>query len=176
MNYNWFNISNENRKKWEGICPTGEYRIYSVSAVTNVLAGILPEALISKYNSVFISGSATLDGNVYFMANGNRVDASGSAIDQMPFGLAFVGNSISGSGCLIQHGDWVNRTTKPPLEFWDQIRKSGTASYFPLSELPSEAAGKLADLKIDSQNAAFGKLVDVLRRQMDDNLKIELAI
>jgi hypothetical protein len=163
VNYNWFDISNEDRKKWEGICPPGEYRVLSGSAVSSVLAGVLPKALYSKYNSVFIAGSATLDGNVYYMANGNRVDASGSAIDQMPFGLAFVGNSISGSGCLIQHGDYMGRTTKQPRGFWDQIKNSGTASYYPLSELPSEPAGKLTDLKIDSQNAAFGKLVDVLK-------------
>ena len=168
MKYNWFDISNENRNKWEGICPPGEYRIVTGSSVFSVLSGVLPEDLIGKYNSVFIAGSATLDGNVYFMANGNRVDNSGSAIDQMPFGIAFIGNSTSGSGCLIQHGNWVNRTTKPSQEFWDQIKNSGTASYYPLSELPSEPSGKLIDLKIDSQNVAFGKLVEVLMGQLDE--------
>jgi hypothetical protein len=168
MKYDWFDIANEDRSKWEGICPPGEYRVFSGSAVSSVLAGVLPEALIGKYNSVFISGSATLDGIVYFMANGNRVDVSGSAIDQMPFGLAFVGNSISGSGCLIQHGNWVNRTTKQPRGFWDQIKNSGIDSYYPLSELPSESAGKLSDLKIDSQNIAFGKLVEVLKNQVGE--------
>jgi hypothetical protein len=163
MKYNWFDISNEDRNKWEAICPPGEYRIISGSTVSNVLSCVLPDTLIGKYNSVFIAGSATLDGNVYFMANGNRIDANESAIDQMPFGLAFVGNSISGSGCLIQHGNWNNRTTTPPAEFWDHINASGTASYYPLSEMPSDSAGKIADLKIDSQNAAFGKLVEVLK-------------
>jgi hypothetical protein len=168
MKYNWFDISNEDRNKWEGICPPGEYRIVTGSSVSSVLSGVLPEVLIGKYNSVFIAGSATLDGNVYFMANGNRVDTSESAIDQMPFGLAFVGNSTSGSGCLIQHGNWVNRTINPPSGFWNHIMESGTASYYPLSELPSEPAGKLTDLKIDSQNAAFGKLVEILKDQVGE--------
>jgi hypothetical protein len=169
MKYNWFDISNEDRDKWEKICSPGEYRIVTGSAISSVLSSVLPEALITKYNSVFIAGSATLNGVVYFMANGNRVDANGIAIDQMPFGLAFIGNSTtSGSGCLIQHGNWVNRTTNPPADFWNHIIESGTASYYPLSELPSEFAGKLTDLKIDSQNAAFGKLVEVLKEQVGE--------
>ena len=168
MKYDWFDISNEDRQKWEGICPPGEYRVYSGSAIFGVLNGLLPVALIGKYNSIFIAGSATLNGNVYFMANGNRVDSSASAIDQMPFGLAFVGNSASGSGCLIQHGDWAKRSTPQPQGFWDQIKSSGTASFYPLSELPTEPAGKLSDLKVDSQNIAFGKLVEVLKDQVGE--------
>jgi hypothetical protein len=162
MQYNWFDISNEDRKKWEKICPPGEYRVISGGDISSTLSGVLPEVLFRKYNSVLFAGSATTDGLVYFMANGNRIDTGGSAIDQMPFGLAFIDNFPAGSGCLIQHGDWINRTTSPPSDFWDHITESGTPSYFPLSELPKEPAGKLTDLKIDSQNAAYGKLVEIL--------------
>jgi len=76
MKYDWFDISKENKFKWERICPPGEYRIVPAS----VLSSVLPEALISKYNSVFIAGPATLDGKVYYMANGNCVDTSKSAV------------------------------------------------------------------------------------------------
>jgi len=164
MEYDWFNIANEERSKWEGFCPPGEYRILPGI----VFSGLLPNALIGKYNSVFVMGSATPDGNVYYMANGNRVDGADGAIDQMPFGLVFVGDNPAPSGCLIQHGDWGNRTTHPPEEFWRHIAASGTASYYPISEMPNDSAGKITDLKIDSQNAAFGNLVNILKDQVGE--------
>jgi hypothetical protein len=34
--------------------------------------------------------------------------------------------------------------------------------------MPSDSAGKIIDLKIDSQNAAFGKLVEILKVQVDE--------
>ncbi len=164
MKYDWFNIAEEDRNKWEAICPAGEYRVIQAT----VLSGVLPDALINKFNSVFVMGSGTPYGNVYYMANGNRVDDRDAAIDQMPFGLAFVGDYPVPSGCLIQHGDWQNRTIHPPQEFWDHVIASGTASYYPLSEMPSDNAGKITDLKIDSQNEAFGRLVEVMKDQVGE--------
>lgn len=102
------------------------------------------------------------------MANGNRVDSYDNSVDQMPFGLVFIGDGPIPSGCLIQHGDWDNRTTKPPTEFWDLVNASGTNSYYPLSELPSASSGKITDLSINSQHAAFGKLVEVLKDQVGE--------
>ncbi len=163
MKYNWFNVSNEDRKKWEGICQPRDYQIISGNEIPYILNSVLPEALTRKYDSVLIAGSATPDGKVYFMANGNRIDVRGSAVDQMPFGLVFIGNMASGSACLIQHGNWENRSIAPPEDFWAHISGSGIASYFPLSELPCAPSGKLADLKSNSQHAAFGKLVEVLK-------------
>ena len=168
MKYDWFKIDYEDRNKWESICPPGEYRVYSGSAIHTILGSVLPDALINQYNSVFVMGSSTLNGNVYYMANGNRVDDKDGAIDQMPFGVAFVGVNPVPSGCLIQHGDWGNRTTHPPQEFWGHITSSGTASYYPLSEIPSDFAGIITDLKVDSQNTAFGKLVEVLKDQVGE--------
>jgi hypothetical protein len=164
MKYDWFDTSDEDREKWESLCPPFEYRIVPGTA----LSGVLPDALISQYNSVFIMASGTASGNIYFMANGNRVDFSDNAIDQMPFGLAFVGNDPIPSGCLIQHGDWEARTIKPPPEFWDLVLASGTSSFYPLSEMPTNSAGKITDLMIDSQNSAFGKLVDILKDQVGE--------
>ena len=160
--YNWFNTKNEDRAKWESLCPPGEYRIYPGT----VLSSLLPVALITQYNSVFIMASGTPSGIIYYMANGNRVDFRDNAIDQMPFGMAFVGDGPIPSGCLIQHGDWDNRTTNPPPEFWGLITISGTNSFYPLSEIPAENTGRITDLNINSQHMAFGKLVEVLKDQV----------
>jgi len=164
IKYNWRDISTEDRAKWEALCPPGEFRVCSYT----VLSGLLSDTLISQYNSVLIMASGTSSGNIIIMANGNRVDYRDRAIDQMPLGIAFIGDGPIPSGCLLQHGDWYNRTTKPPTEFWDLIKVSGTSSYYPLSELPSTLSGKLADLKINSQHAAFRKLVEVLKDQIGE--------
>jgi len=164
VRYNWFDISNEERDIWESICPVFEYRI----ADPMVLSGVLPNALIKQYTSVFIMASGTSSGNVYYMANGNRIDFSDNAIDQMPFGLAFVGSTPIPSGCLIQHGDWFNRTTYPPNEFWELISASGIAHYYPLSELPIEHVGSITVLNIQSQESAFKTLVDALKDQVEE--------
>ncbi len=163
MKYDYSNIDNEDREKWEKICPTDEYRVYSGKEVDLIFAGILPADLYSQFTSVFVSASSTDNGKVYYMANGNRIDYKDRAIDQMPFGFAFIGDSISGSGILIQHGDWINRTTHPPISFWRHITASGSTKYYPLSEMPAKKEGPLSDLKIDSQNEAFGKLIYKLR-------------
>lgn len=162
MEYNWFNIADEDRSKWEATCPPNQFRVISGSSM-HILYPILPSELIDKYDSVLIAGSAVAGGTVYYMANGNRIDASASAIDQMPFGIAFVGQNASGSACLIQHGDYENRTTYPPIDFWSQARQSGLFDYYPLQELPAKSAGKLSELKVKSQLDAF----EILRSQIE---------
>lgn len=162
MKFNWFPISKESRAKWEEICPPSEFRVISGSAMQN-LSTILPTELTNQYHSVLIAGSPVAGGTVYYMANGNRIDASGSAIDQMPFGLAFVGQNASGSACLIQHGNYENRTTYPPDDFWVQVKESGIYNYYPLQELPTKSAGKLSELNVKSQFEAF----EILRTQIE---------
>ena len=162
MKFNWFSITNESRDKWQEICPPNEYRVISGSTMQS-LTTILPVELTEKYHSVVIAGSSIAGGTIYYMANGNRIDASGSSIDQMPFGLAFVGQNASGSACLIQHANYDNRTTYPPADFWEQVRDSGIYNYYPLQELPDKNSGKLSDLIVQSQQDAF----NLLRKQIE---------
>ena len=116
MKFDWFDITNEDRNKSEGICPPEEYRVTE----TKILSGVLPDALINQYNSEFVMGFKTANGYVYYMANGNWVD------------------------------------------YWD----SGTASYYPLPKMPTAPRGKITDLRMGSQNATLGKLVEVLKNQV----------
>lgn len=162
--YNWFNIQNEQRTKWENLCRVGEYRILPSSA----LSGILPDELINQFVNVFIMASGTSSGNVYYMANGNRLDQKDGAIDQMPFGLGFVGNDPIASGTLIQHGNWDGRSTYPPDEFWLQVESSEFSNCFPSSEMPTETSGKITDLKIESQEHAFRYIVNALKKQVGE--------
>lgn len=162
--YNWFNISTEGRSRWEIICPTDSFTITSGS----ILCGLLPEKLIRKFNSVVVAGSATSTGGVYYLINCNRVDENDKAIDQMPFGFLFLDNNPSGSACLIQHGNWEGRTTNPPSDFWTKIEESGISSRYPLSEMPKNKSGNIADLKIKSQSIAFEELIKALNQGFEE--------
>ena len=163
MKYDFFNIDNEDRGKWDKICPPDEYRVYTGDEVDQLFLNLVPPELYSKFTSVLVVSSSTDSGKVYFMLNGNRIDNKDQAIDQMPFGFAFIGDYVSGSGCLIQHGNWHNRTIKPTTDFWNHITTSGSTKLYPLSEMPENKEGPISDLKIDSQNAAFGTLINKLR-------------
>lgn len=168
MRFNWFPITKESRANWEKICPPNEFRVISGSTIQS-LTTVLPSELTNKYHSVVIAGSPVAGGTIYYMANGNRIDASGSAIDQMPFGIAFVGQTASGSACLIQHGNFENRTTYPPVDFWAQVKESGIYNYYPLQELPDKTSGKLSELNVKSQQDAF----DLLRAQIEPLIENE---
>jgi hypothetical protein len=159
MRYDFFDITQEQRGVWEELCPVNKYRIVPATAIP----GIVPAGLLVKVHSVLVIGSATPDGMAYYMANLNRVDLRDRAIDQQPFGLAFVGTMPVGSGCLIQHGNWPGRTSYPMPDFWSQIQASGLRAYYPLTELPADPAGPVSALARSSQGSAFGILVEQLR-------------
>lgn len=168
MYYDWFNVDDENLDEWKVICPPDEYRVFTREDFQEKLPNLLPNPLTDKYDSVVIAGSATSGGTVYYMVNGNRIDSNARAIDQMPYGLAFIGNNAAGSACLMQHGSYQGRTTYPPTDFWNYVSASGIARYYPLSEIPIDPAGKLSELHIDSQNIAFGKLRDNLEDYLEN--------
>jgi hypothetical protein len=96
------------------------------------------------------------------MLNGHRVDQPAKAIDQMPFGFIDTSGQAPSSGCLIQHGNWPERTTKPPDQFWTHLNASGLGHCFPISELPQQQSGAISELKIQSQIDAFNTLVSKL--------------
>lgn len=170
MNYDWFNIDSQNRAEWDALCPPGQYRVIKPEN----LPGPLPSALTDKFDSLLVLASGATDGTTYFMLNGNRVEHPSNkqpsgAIDQQPFGIAFLGSSSIGSGCLVQHGNWSGRTTTPPSDFWDHVQASGIGQVYPISELPSSPSGRLEDLRVSSQKEAFNTCVIQIRSKFQQN-------
>ncbi|MEE9603997.1 MAG: hypothetical protein V3V70_00370 [Candidatus Scalindua sp.] len=170
MKYDYFNIEDQARKEWENLCPPNEYRVIQKKDFL-MLPGVLPSELTNKYESIFVmaSGDGVENGIVYYMANGNRLDYKDNTIDQQPFGLAFIDNTPIPSGCLIQHGDWEGRTTRPPKEFWDKVSKSEVGQRYPLSELPEKDSGSINDINIKSQNTAFSTLVKQIEHMVKND-------
>ena len=120
----------------------------------------LSPTLEPKIHSVLMmsSGDATT-GRLYMMLNYNRID--GDEIDQMPYGIAYDGDTPIVSGVLVQHGDYDdNRTTELPPDFYEFVSKSGI---YPLQEMPTDHSGYVSDLKIGSQRQAF----ETLKSQFD---------
>ena len=77
--YDWFDISNQDKKVWEQLCPVNEYRIIKPLDFPNVL----PKTLVDKYDSIFVMASGSNNGVAYYMANGNRVDFRASLKTQI---------------------------------------------------------------------------------------------
>jgi hypothetical protein len=102
------------------------------------------------------------------MVNINRVDSADDAIDQEPFGFAFVGDSPTASGCFIHHGKWAGRAAKAPPEFWQHLLASGIHAFYPITSLPASAAGPIGELAVPSQLAAFQALIRRLRRLVEE--------
>ena len=150
MRSSYFDISTENLVDWWDLCPTGEYRVLSPLS----LPALIPDRLIQKVDSSVIAAFGTQGGTVY-MVNLNRVDHRAQAIDQQPFLLAFVGTLPVGSGVLVHHGNWTDRTIRPPAEFWNHIQRSGLGAVWPLSTLPVHSAGSLSELRDFSHGSAF---------------------
>lgn len=159
----WFDTTKEERESWESICPPNEYRVVKPGG----LPAVVPYGLVDKADSILVVASGTESGNVIYMANMHRVDENDYSIDQEPFGLAFLSDDTTTSGCLIHHGKWDDRTTKPPADFWKHVTASGIGNCYPISELPEADSGKISDLNIGSQEGAFQTVCSKLREAFD---------
>ena len=156
-------MSGEDREGWVTLCPPNEYRVVPPSS----LPSVIPDRLRAKINSCLVVSSGDGKGTIYYMVNLNRVDEADSAIDQEPFGFAFVGNDTVTSGCFIHHGDWEGRTRYPPQQFWEHIEASGIHASYGVTSIPNAPAGPVAELNIQSQNEAFQRIVQDLKAQVD---------
>lgn len=165
MKYDWFNISDQDRTEWERLCPLNHYRVLPPTG----LLGPIPSGLTGKYDSVVIAASGTTDGMAFFMINGNRFDRKYGEIDQMPFGIGFIGASGVGSGVLIQHGDWEYRTTPIPSGFYDRVAASGLGTAYPLSTFPPSDYGRLDELFCGAtgQYDAFRTIVKAIQKEVE---------
>lgn len=104
--------------------------------------------------------SGSTEGTAYCMVNVMRADPNDYAIDQQPFGLAFVGPQAYPSGCLVHHGDWPGRTVRyPPVDFSDRILNRGLGLHYPVVELPVKPSGSIHELVVESQHKAFNTVV-----------------
>jgi len=98
------------------------------------------------------------------MMNFNRID--GGEVDQMPYAMTFDGNESIPSGVLIQHANYLGRTTPLPPDFYPYVAASGT---YPLLEMPTNNSGSIFDLKIGSQEEAFRILVTAIEKNFPES-------
>jgi hypothetical protein len=160
----WFDGSDEDAQEWKDLCPENEFRVVKASQ----LPKIVPSRLLDKADSALVIASGTASGDVVYMLNINRVDQTDRAIDQEAFGIAFRSDDTTTSGCLIHHGQWENRTSKPPQCFWDVVAASGIGNCYPIPELPVAKSGTLSELCIKSQEGAFQEVVTKLKAMFDE--------
>ena len=123
----------------------------------------IPTTLRDKINHGVVMASGTSEGNIILVCNLCRVDAKDSAIDQQPFALVVDSLGNAPSGMYLQHGDWLDRTTHPPQQFWDAVAESGVGGFFcPLIPQGCES-GTLESLPESSHGQAFNEMVSRFR-------------
>ncbi len=139
------------------VCPEGEYRIVEAQDVPE---GLVSAGLLAKGHSALLLCSGTDQGRVYFMVNLNRLH--GEEVDQMPYCIAYEGETPIPSGILIQHGSYhCDRTIPLPQDFHQVVQASGL---YPFSTMPENRSGRLDDLLVPSQRSAFQKLVHQIEK------------
>jgi hypothetical protein len=161
--FTWFDTSQEDRSEWQKLCPAGEYRIVSPNSVP----AVIPRGLLNKADSVLVVASGSAEGQILYMVNIHRADTRALAIDQEPFGIIFHGNSPASAGCLLHHGNWQDRTTKPPPQFWIALHSSSIGLCLPLVTLPNTPAGPITQLNNPSQHDAFTALVAKMKEGLE---------
>jgi hypothetical protein len=157
----WFCYPRENKRKLLALCSVNSQRTCSPS----VFAGLLPPKILDKAESVFVMTSGTSNGDIYMMANVNRIDRDNDQvlIDQEPFGFFIPASddcTSLPSGCCIHHGAWEGRTTLAP-GWISGSYTSGELDVYP--PIPFENLVRtLDDPILRSQHKAFQKILSVL--------------
>ena len=125
----------------------------------------LSVSLLAKCDSVLVMRSGSHN-EEYVVANLYRRD--NGAIDQMPFGTAFV-SGYAASGLLTHHGDWDYRTVPgaiaPP--HYHTLSNPSSSAYqqaFATLAMPSQQTGSIYDLTPKSNVDAFDRVVAELKR------------
>lgn len=163
--YSYFKISNKKTRTLQEFCQPNTFRLANQEDMMKI--DILPPDLVKKCDNILIVASGSNDTALsYYMLNCGRIDEKYNAIDQEPLGLICSGSDAYTSGCLIHHGNWINRTTYLTDEFWECISVSGIGNCYPLAEIPQKKSGSISELKIDSQNQAFDELIVKLKQDV----------
>lgn len=177
MGWSYFDASRIPLNDWASICPPNEYRVTPAGLLAPLFARLLtakgapPIGLVAdlnnvqKYPSVFMMASGSHDGNLYYMANINRVDNKAGAIDGMPFGLVYASQVAVGSGALWQHADYLDRSIPIPHDFLTRIGSAAFGTYYPLTTLPPKDKGSISELLPGAQTDAFSHLVTKIKNE-----------
>src|SRR5256885_23823 len=131
MKLDWFRVTEQQAAAYRELCPPDRYRVVKPAE----LPGPLPSDLTRKCDSFLMIASGLSTGGISYMLNAHRVDQKDNAIDQMPFGFIDIPGQGPSSGCLIHHGDWPERTSNPPSNFWAHMQESGLGHCYPISQL-----------------------------------------
>jgi len=150
VKFDYFSLSGQNRSDWETLCPLNSYVVVEPAA----FGFPIPKSLLQKSYKIVVACSGYFDNEItFYMANLLRID--GSEIDQNPFGFAFLGPTATTSGYLIQHGNWINRTTPLTIDRTIDFGNFLGSPNFIVQGIPEHPTGKLSDLQIASHRNAF---------------------
>lgn len=164
--FDFLDTTSENPEDWRDLCPVGEFRVLASGSLPKVI----PQSLREKCVDSLVMGSgSTDDGYAYFVVNLLRKDERDQGVDQQPFCLWFSGSQVAPSGCLVQHGDWEDRTIDVPETFFHEVKKTGIAPFVGLLRLPAGQSGSIASLSGSTHLGAFERVVERVKQENGDD-------
>ena len=156
---NWKPLGSGELQEWRKVISDYPGQPYFKVVKQADLPTSIPTTLRDKINHGVVMASGTPEGNVILVCNLCRVHPKHSAIDQQPFALVLDSLGNAPSGMYLQHGDWLDRTTHPPQQFWDAVAESGVGGFL-CPSIPQECeSGSLANLRESSHGQAFNEMV-----------------
>lgn len=158
MHFDYLALTHQDRQAWEAFCPINSFVVVG----PNEFSFPIPATLLNKALKIVVTSSGYPGNDInFYMANLLRID--GTEIDQTPFGFAFVGSTTTPSGYLIQHGNWINRTTKYVVDRTIDLETDTISFSLVVQDIPDKNKGHLSDLQIASHRNAFTILAERIK-------------
>ena len=137
-------LSPEKRKECERLAEvkgSGWWRIQK-----DEIPSFVPEGMRSKLDGGVMVMLGSSSGVTQLMYGAERVDKPAGELDIQPFGMTVFSSGASTGMALIHHGDWIDRTTPLPPDFWRVASSCSTASYFFANPPEGKTSGSLDEL------------------------------
>ena len=136
-------LTPEQRAELKSLPSTGGWWVVSSEA----LPSAIPVSFRKKLDSaVMVVSGNSVSGTTTLFFNARRIDGRDKAIKHEPFAIVVDPHGVREAGMFLHHGDWPERTTFPPPDFWLQVQVSGVSSYFLATPASGQTAGSLDTL------------------------------
>lgn len=123
---------------------------------------LFPAPFRQKFDSALAIAAPTSSGGTYLVFNALRVEPRSREIDQEPFAIIVHSTGPAVSGMFLHHGNWPDRTRRPPAAFWAHVDESGVGDYF-LTYPPSALTTGTLDELPPGHREAFDRAISYYR-------------
>jgi hypothetical protein len=114
--------------------------------------------LVAKTWHAIVRPQGLSGGAVDFLFSLLRVDQKARALDQDPALVRFHGDRPAGSGVLLHHPSFLDRTIPLSGEPWNTLNANRSGDYIPFSGLPATTSGLATRATSEAYHGAAARL------------------